>query len=146
MFSYEALRSRLCDGRFGDAAYKNMIGPVLRLRRLSDEELFALIARLTKLHAQYYNWTPRVTADDMKCFLLHCLERAGADTMITPREIIRDYLSVLNILLQNPDAVFSGVMNGGAVTLAHDGRTADGDTDSVPVASAVPAEAVQVGR
>ena len=63
--------------------------------------------------------------------------------MITPREIIRDYLSVLNILLQNPDAVFSGVMNGGAVTLAHDGRTADGDTDSVPVASAVPAEAVQ---
>ena len=41
LFSYEALRSRLCDSRFALGGYKNLIGPVIRLRRLSNEELFA---------------------------------------------------------------------------------------------------------
>ena len=119
LFSYEALRSRLSDGKYADGAYRNLIGPVIRLRRLSDNELFALIARLTKLHAQYYDWEPRVTGEDMSSFLAACLSRAGADVMITPREIIRDYIMVLNILLQNPDATFAGIVSGGGVTLSH---------------------------
>ena len=50
LFSYEALRSRLCDSRFALEGFKNLIGPVIRLRRLSDDELFALISRVTKLY------------------------------------------------------------------------------------------------
>ncbi|MDD4772729.1 MAG: ATP-binding protein [Eubacteriales bacterium] len=119
LFSYEALRSRLCDGRFSDTGYKNMIGPVIRLRRLSDDELYALITRITKLHAQHYNWEARVTTEDMTIFLKHCLSRAGADTLITPREILRDYMTVLNILYQNKTADFAGIMGRGVVTLSH---------------------------
>ena len=119
LFSYEALKSRLSDGQFQKAGFKNLIGPVIRLRRLSDDELFALIKRITALHAQNYNWQPRVTNEDMAAFLKHCLERAGADTMITPREIIRDYMNVLNILLQNPDTAFSDVVGSGVVSLSH---------------------------
>ena len=52
LFSYEALRSRLCDSRFALEGFKNLIGPVIRLRKLSDDELFALISRVTKLYAQ----------------------------------------------------------------------------------------------
>lgn len=127
LFSYEALRSRLSDGQFQKAGYKNLIGPVIRLRRLSDDELFALIARITNLHAQNYNWTPRVTDDDMAAFLKICLERAGADTLITPREIIRDYMTVLNILFQNPETTFSDVVGSGVVSLKH----GDNDDDKV---------------
>ncbi len=123
LFSYEALRSRLSDGQFQKAGFKNLIGPVIRLRRLSDDELFALIARITNLHAQNYNWQPRVTNEEMAAFLKVCLERAGADTMITPREIIRDYITVLNILLQNPDTTFSDVVGSGVVKLEHDPET-----------------------
>lgn len=119
LFSYEALKSRLSDGQFQKAGFKNLIGPVIRLRRLSDDELFALIARITALHAQNYSWQPRVTNEDMAAFLKHCLERAGADTMITPREIIRDYMTVLNILLQNPDTSFADVVGSGVVSLKH---------------------------
>ena len=36
--------------------------------------------------------------------------------MITPREMLRDYMTVLNILMQNPQAAFSDVV-GSAVTL-----------------------------
>ena len=127
LFSYEALRSRLSDGQFQKAGYKNLIGPVIRLRRLSDDELFALIARITNLHAQNYNWTPRVTDEDMAAFLKICLERAGADTLITPREIIRDYMTVLNILFQNPETTFSDVVGSGVVSLEH----GDNDDDKV---------------
>lgn len=123
LFSYEALRSRLADGRFANLDYKNILGPVIRLRRLSDDELLALIARITKLHGMAHSWEPRITTQQQVEFLKTCLARAGADSMITPREIIRDYMQVLNILLQNPKATFEEVMGSGVVTLktAYDG-------------------------
>ena len=116
LFSYEALRSRLCDSRFALSGFQNLIGPVIRLRRLSDDELFALISRVTKLYAQNYGVEPRITEAQMVEFLKICLSRAGADSMITPREMLRDYMTVLNILLQNPTARFEDVI-GAAVTL-----------------------------
>lgn len=125
LFSYEALRSRLADGRFSKEGYKNLIGPVIRLRRLSDDELLALVARITVLHGHNYDWEPRVTSENMITFLKLCLERAGADTMITPREIIRDYMTVLNILLQNPDTSFESVVGSGVVTLSHEDSSED---------------------
>jgi hypothetical protein len=124
LFSHEALRSRLCDSRFSAEGYKNLIGPVIRLRRLSDDELLALIVRITNLHAQNYNWEPRITMDQMQQFLQLCLSRAGADSMITPREMLRDYMTVLHILMQNSDATFESVL-GSAVTLKTDRRAAE---------------------
>ena len=116
LFSYEALRSRLCDSRFALEGFKNLIGPVIRLRRLSDDELFALISRVTKLYAMQYGAQPRINEEQMAQFLQICLDRAGADSMITPREMLRDYMTVLNILMQNPTATFEQVV-GSAVTL-----------------------------
>ena len=110
LFSYEALRSRLCDSRFTIEGYKNLIGPVIRLRRLSDDELFALLSRITQLYAQYYGVQPRVTEEQQVVFLQACLSRAGADSMITPREMLRDYMTVLNVLMQNPQARFEDVV------------------------------------
>ena len=119
LFSYEALRSRLCDSRFALEGFKNLIGPVIRLRRLSDDELFALISRVTRLYAQNYGSEPRITEEQMVQFLRICLGRAGSDSMITPREMLRDYMTVLNILMQNQSASFEDVV-GSAVTLRID--------------------------
>jgi hypothetical protein len=44
--------------------------------------------------------------------------------MITPREMLRDYLTVLNIIMQNPEASFSDIV-GKAVTL----KTINDDDD-----------------
>ncbi len=112
LFSYEALRSRLCDSRFALDGFKNLNGPVIRLRRLADDELLALVRRITVLYAQYYQWdaSARITGEDQVAFLRLCLSRAGADSLITPREMLRDYMTVLDILLQNPEADFARVM------------------------------------
>ena len=117
LFSYEALKSRLSDGRFANTAFKNLSGPVIKLRRLSDDELYALITRATKLHAQYYDWQVRITQDEMRVFFDTCLNRIGANSMITPREVLRDYLSLLDILRQNEEATFNKVMEGQLINL-----------------------------
>ena len=106
LFSYEALRSRLQDGRFSEAGYQNLSAPVIRLRRLSDNELLALIRRLTILFEQKEGISGVISPERMESFLRTTLERAGADEMVTPREIIRDYLTLLSILRDHPDADF----------------------------------------
>lgn len=106
LFSYEALRSRLVDTMFGgepQAVGSHLFGPIMRLARLSDDELLALIARVTSLFVRVYGG-PDVTAEEMRDFLYYMLARAGADTMITPREIIRAYFTALGIVLQSNGA------------------------------------------
>ncbi len=110
LFSYEALRSRLGDSRYNSEKYTNFIGPVIRLKRLSDDELFALISRITKLYSQNYGCAPLVSEEQMVKFLEIALCRAGADSMVTPREMIRDYMTILNILMQNKDATFDEIV------------------------------------
>ncbi|MBE6593117.1 MAG: biotin carboxylase [Ruminococcaceae bacterium] len=111
LFSYEALRSRLCDSRYSTEGYRNLIGPVIRLKRLSDDELFALMSRITKLYAVNYGIEPRITEEEMVKFLNLALSRAGADSMITPREMLRDYMTVLNILMQNEKVTFEQIIS-----------------------------------
>lgn len=109
LFSYEALRSRLQDS-FGAGDLRSLMQPVIRLRRLSDAELYALVLRLTSLHGEYHKWEPRITEDDMKDFLASSMTREGAESMITPREIIRDYVTLLDLLYSNFDYGFTEIM------------------------------------
>ena len=107
LFSYDALRSRLQDSKYSDMGYKNLSSPVIRLPRLSDNELLALVKRLTKLYVQREGISePPVSDGQIEEFLSNALSKAGAEELITPREIIRDYLTLLNILRDNPDADF----------------------------------------
>ena len=110
LFSYEALKSRLTDSRFAEIGYKTFSSPVIRLRRLSDNELYALLTRLSKLHAAQAEGKVLLTDEENQIFLKNCLKKAGAEELITPREIIRDYLTMLNILRDNPDATFEAVL------------------------------------
>ena len=110
LFSYEALRSRLGDSRYNSERFNNFIGPVIRLKRLSDDELFALISRISKMYAQNYGCGMLVSEKQMVEFLEISLSRAGADSMVTPREMIRDYMTVLNIMMQNPNVSFNEIV------------------------------------
>ena len=109
LYSYEALRSRLADHRFG-GELRSLMQPVLRLKRLSDSELLALVIRLASLHGEYHKWDVRLTEENMRDFLAASFSREGADSMITPREIIRDFVTLLDLLLTNPDKSFSEIV------------------------------------
>lgn len=104
VFSYEALRSRLAQGRFARDDLKDMLAPIIRLQPLAYEELLVLIEKLMQIHAGYFGWTPTLTENDLVDFLKIEFGRVGADTHLTPREVIRDFIELLDILCQNPDA------------------------------------------
>lgn len=111
LYSYEALRSRLADSRFvPDGDFKNFLSPVIRLSRLTDDELFALISKLYSIHSLYHKHNLPVSDEDKLAFLKLYGERMGADSLLTPREVIRDFLTVLNIMLQNPELSFEQIV------------------------------------
>ena len=114
LFSYEALRSRLADSRFIPDGTGLSTGPIIRLRRLSDSELLALIMRLTSLYGAYYGTEPDVSDEEKKDFLSLMTSRAGASEMITPREVIRDYIALLDILRSDPSKKFADIVSNRA--------------------------------
>lgn len=131
VFSYEALRSRLAQGRFAREDLKDMLAPIIRLQPLTYEELLVLIEKLMQIHAGYFGWTPTLTENDLVDFLKIEFGRVGADTYLTPREVIRDFIELLDILCQNPDANVAELLQsvGGDAPAAatDDTGTAGGD-------------------
>lgn len=102
VYSYEALRSRLAEGRFGREGTKDMLAPVIRLAPLTYEEMLVLIEKLADIHAVLFEYEKRFTEEELIGFIKIEFGRIGADTNITPREVIRDFIELLNIIFQNP--------------------------------------------
>ena len=101
VYSYEALRSRLAEGRFS-GQHKDLLSPVIRLQPLTLEEMLILVEKLADIHAGLYEYAQTVTQQDMVDFIEIEFGRIGADEHITPREVIRDFIEVLDIVYQNP--------------------------------------------
>ena len=101
VYSYEALRSRLAEGHFS-GEHKDLLSPVIKLLPLTNEEMLILIEKLTDIHAGLYDYKQIVNQQDMVDFIEIEFSRIGADTHITPREVIRDFIEVLDIVYQNP--------------------------------------------
>ena len=114
VFSYEALRSRLAAGHYASEDAKDMLAPIIRLNMLTHEEMYVLIEKLTSMHGQLFDYVPRITQSGFIAFLTEEYNRVGASTHITPREIIRDFIELLNILYQNPEKEITSILGSGA--------------------------------
>ena len=119
LFSYDALKSRLADSKYAAFGYQNLSSPVIRLRMLSDNELMALVKRLVRLYEMREGTLTGITDKQLEAFLRSERGRAGAEELITPREIIRDFLTVLNILKDNKTADFDSIVSRMAATAEH---------------------------
>lgn len=103
VFSYEALKSRLEEGRFGRDNMKDVLAPVIKLSPLTYEEMLVLIEKLADIHAGLFDYEQIISQEDMINFIKIEFGRIGAETNITPREVIRDFIELLNIVYQNPN-------------------------------------------
>lgn len=121
VFSYEALRSRLAEGHFSTADIKDLSAPIIRLQMLSQEEMYILIEKLLNIHAQLYHYEPAMTQEDLVYFLTVEYNRVGAETHITPREIIRDFIELLNILHQNPQKTIAEILGSNSFAMVKGG-------------------------
>ncbi len=102
IYSYEALRSRLAEGRFSRPGARDLLAPVIRLEPLSAEEMLVLCEKLADMHAGLYGYERTLNTEDLAGFIRIEYSRIGADQNITPREVIRDFIELLDLLYQNP--------------------------------------------
>ncbi len=121
VFSYEALRSRLSEGHFSTDDVKDLSAPIIRLQMLSQEEMYILVEKLLNIHAGLYSYEPRLSHEDLVYFLTVEYNRVGAESHITPREIIRDFIELLNILHQNPQKSIAEILGNNSFQMAKGG-------------------------
>lgn len=117
LYSYEALRSRLSQSTISSQkGYIDLNGPVLSLQTLTNEELFVLLEKLKDIHMQHYGYDSDIMNDDLVKFM-QLTSRLGSSTLITPREVTREFISTLNILHQNSELSFMELIDSGKVNI-----------------------------
>ena len=110
LYGYEALKTRLEDSRFARQGLRDMSGPLIRLDVLSHNEIYLLLHTIRDIHCGHYRYESTIEARHLEAFMLNVLNRIGADTLLTPREVLRDFVALLNLLQQNPDKSFESLV------------------------------------
>ncbi|WPU91878.1 ATP-binding protein [Mucilaginibacter sabulilitoris] len=102
LFSYHALKSRLETNKFETAEIRDFAQPVIRLMPLNHNEIFVLLQKLREVFDFNYQISVNVSDDEIQQFMEELFNKPGANEFLTPREVIRDFLNILNIIRQNP--------------------------------------------
>jgi negative regulator of replication initiation len=103
LYSDPAWQRRTAESRLiRQSGIVDTIAPVIRLEPLTPTEILQLLQRLAELHKTHYNYAKALSTQDLQEFLRVMGDRMGADKLITPGEIVRDFMTVLNVLYQNP--------------------------------------------
>ena len=129
LFSYEALRSRLAEGKFSKPGTRDLLAPVIRLEPLTPEEMLVLCEKLSDMHADLYGYERRIDTETMADFIRLEYGRIGADRNITPREVIRDFIELLDLMYQNPKLNMAELLESDEFSYAKSDAVSD-QTDS----------------
>ena len=146
IYSYEALRSRLADGRFSSEGSRDLLAPVIHLEPLTAEEMLVLTGKLADIHAQLYGYTANVTDEDLAAFIRMEYARIGADRQITPREVIRDFIELLDLLYQHPESRPSDLLASDSFTFARGDLEASEEEELRRTSGTVTARDVMAGH
>ena len=111
LYSYEALKSRLCENSFskqlGVTDYNSV---VLRLSSLTKEELYLLLVNLRHVFAGGNEEKYLVPDEALIAFLHHCANKIGESYFRTPRTTIKSFLDLLSVLEQYPNYKWSDII------------------------------------
>ncbi len=114
LYSYEALRSRLAENRFAQEGFVDLSGPVIRLQSLTPEDLFVLLRNISLVHANGDTEQRLVSDDGISAVLNQANDRLGAEFFKTPRDIIRSFVGLLNVIDQNPGKTWQDILGTSA--------------------------------
>ncbi|MBD2682086.1 MULTISPECIES: ATP-binding protein [Nostoc] len=131
LFADQAWRRRTKESRFvAQANVQEVLGPVIRLNPLSEAEILTLLQRLAEIHALNFSYQQTLTNRELKEFVQEIVNRLGAEALLTPGEIVRDFMSVLNILFQNPKISFGELIHDPKFKPTAVGKDANVDEDN----------------
>jgi P-loop Domain of unknown function (DUF2791) len=103
LYSDPAWQRRTAQSRLASqSGMVDTIAPVIRLEPLTEAEITKLLQRLAEVHQFHYNSQKPLAKPELQQFLQTLSDRVGADVLLTPGEIVRDFMGALNLLHQNP--------------------------------------------
>ena len=127
LFSYTALASRLRPSRLKREGLTDLSGPIMHLDTLTHDEIYLLLENVMKVFCAHYGLESCLTEEQLVSFMQVAVDRLGADELLTPREVTRDFIALLNLLRQNPDETFESLMRAGKVKV----KPAEEDPDAL---------------
>jgi hypothetical protein len=117
LFNDQAWQRRTAKSRFSKD-FQDTSGPVIQLETLTEQEILLLLQRLADVHATHYGYEQAITNRQFNDFVQEVVNRLGASALLTPGEIVRDFISVLNILQQNQELSFEGLIHSSNLPLS----------------------------
>ena len=102
LFSYDALKTRLVTNKYETLEIRDFAQPVIRLLPIDHNEIFVLLKNLKAIFDYNYKTALSISDDDIKQFMEELFNKPGASDFLMPREVIREFLNILNIIRQNP--------------------------------------------
>lgn len=125
LYSYEALRSRLQTSKLAKPGMIDYSGPIIRLSTLTNEEIFLLLERIQEVFCVHNGASPMLTDAQLAAFMGRAATKLGADQFLTPRDVTRDFISVLNLLKQNPNTTYEQLVAEGQADVHGSGENPD---------------------
>ncbi|HNQ22142.1 MAG TPA: ATP-binding protein [Phycisphaerae bacterium] len=116
LFSNEALATRLAPNRFVGDGLTDFGGPVVRLANLTPEDCFVLLHNVRRVHARGDESKYVLPDEGIVRYLEDCQRRMGAAYFQTPRDTVKDFVGLLSVLEQNPQARWEALLGQIATT------------------------------
>jgi predicted house-cleaning noncanonical NTP pyrophosphatase (MazG superfamily) len=130
LYSDEALRTRLTKSRFVENGLQDTSEPVIRLETLTPEDILQILQRLTNIHAVHYNYKNTLKKAELQEFIKEVVNRLGTEDFLTPREVVRDFITILNLRHQNPSISFNQLIRGSNLQSTSSGKNSEADEDN----------------
>lgn len=111
LYSYAALESRLAENPYAVDGLVDYSGPVLRLANLSPEDFYILLSNLRNVQAAGNQDAHLISDGGLTAYMEHCSNRIGDAYFRTPRNSIKGFLDLLAVLEQNPDKVWTDLID-----------------------------------
>jgi hypothetical protein len=111
IFSYEALATRLAANRFAAEGRRDLNAPVIHLESLTPEDCYVLLHNIRKVFEDPDQAAHLLPDEGIVQYLQVCQQRMGAAYFQTPRDTVKDFVGLLQVLKQNPDTSWQQLLS-----------------------------------
>ncbi|BAU12955.1 hypothetical protein LEP3755_34910 [Leptolyngbya sp. NIES-3755] len=112
LYSDPAWQRRTAQSRIVQSDAIDTSSPVIYLEPLNDSELQILLQRISNVFCTHYELKKQISSSEISNFITAVRGgKIGTETRLTPGEIIRDFMTALNLLQQNPQLKFNELIN-----------------------------------
>jgi len=112
LFSDPAWQRRTDRSRFVKPGMTDYASPVIQVGTLTQAEILDLLSNLTEVYSSHHERANVLQKSQLEDFINVLRNRLGSEILLTPGEIVRDFLSVLNIMQKHPEMSLQQIVNG----------------------------------